>query len=133
MGAGTGSGLGSGWARVARQQSPLVETQCGAAAGGFFANHTACTVFLKELNKVKKIPALLLTDLHAAFGGVTKLFREDAVLANTCYPGKSLPAFGLRSSSYTDRGFSCTKYCHYRECEQVISSVSLLMAVKPLM
>ena len=79
---------------------------------------------------MKKILTLHSTGLQVAFSGVTKLLREDAVLANPCYPGKSLYAFGLRSSSYTDRGFSCTKYCHHTECEQIISSVSHAYASK---
>lgn len=54
-----------------------------------FSNDADGIVFLKELNKMKKVPTLQLTGLHAAFGGVAKLLREDDVLANTCYPGKS--------------------------------------------
>jgi len=64
---------------------------------GFFLYHAAFIVFLKELNKVKKVPTLHVTGLPVAFDGVTMFLREDAVLANTCYPGKSLYAFGFRS------------------------------------
>lgn len=128
---GGGSSSCSGWAHVGTPAEPSRgDAMWSSSRRAFFPHHAACIVFFKELNKMKKILALHLTDLQVAFGGVTKLLRADAVLANTCYPGKNLHAFGLRSSSYTDRGFSCTRYCRHRECEQIISSVSHAYASK---
>lgn len=105
---GGGSSFQSGWAHVGTPAEPSGgEAMRNSRRRAFFWRCSSHTSLQRAKQSGKQIPTLHLAGLQGAFGGVTKLLRKDAVLANTCYPSKCLYAFGLRSSSYTDKGFSC--------------------------